>query len=70
MALTKLVLKKVLGILLVILGILSILTPLTPGAWLGIVGLELLGWRVVLQEYLERRWPTHTERIKKIFGID
>ncbi len=70
MALTKLILKKILGVLLVILGILSILTPLTPGAWLGIVGLELLGWRVVLQSYIEQRWPAHTVRVKKFFGIN
>ncbi|HXK31294.1 MAG TPA: hypothetical protein VJZ94_00890 [Candidatus Paceibacterota bacterium] len=65
---TKLVLKKTLGVLLLILGLLALVTPLTPGAWLGIVGLELLGWRVVLQDKICARWPKHAERIKKIFG--
>ncbi len=65
---TKLVLKKTLGVVLLILGLLALVTPLTPGAWLGIIGLELLGWRVILQDYIEKRWPQHAERTRKLFG--
>ena len=37
--------KKIAGVLLVIIGLLALITPLTPGAWLGLIGLELLGMR-------------------------
>jgi drug/metabolite transporter (DMT)-like permease len=39
--------KKVAGVFLILVGFIALVTPLTPGAWLGIVGLELLGIRVV-----------------------
>ncbi len=32
-----------------ILGILALLTPFTPGSWLALIGLEILGIRLVLQ---------------------
>lgn len=45
----KRVLRIALGILLMILGILALLTPFTPGSWLALIGLEILGIRLVLQ---------------------
>ncbi len=42
--------KKILGILLVLVGVLALVTPLTPGSWLAVIGLELLGLRVLLQD--------------------
>jgi len=42
-------LKIVLGILLIILGVLALLTPLTPGSWLALIGLEILGLRILLE---------------------
>ncbi len=39
--------KKILGIILVIFGLLALITPLTPGSWLAIIGLELLGVKVL-----------------------
>jgi len=41
-----------LGILLMILGVLALLTPFTPGSWLALIGLELLGLRLVFQRKL------------------
>ena len=40
--------KKVLGVLLVLMGLLALVTPLTPGTWLLIIGLELLGIRILM----------------------
>ena len=45
----KRALRIALGILLMILGVLALLTPFTPGSWLALIGLELLGLRLVLQ---------------------
>jgi hypothetical protein len=46
----KKVLKKALGVLLVILGFLALITPATPGSWLALIGLELLGLRVLFED--------------------
>jgi hypothetical protein len=39
--------KKVVGIILVAVGFIAFVTPLTPGSWLAIIGLELLGVRIL-----------------------
>ena len=36
------------GIILILIGLASLITPLTPGSWLAIIGLELLGIRILL----------------------
>jgi len=41
-----------LGIVLIVLGVLALLTPFTPGSWLALIGLEILGVRLVLQRKL------------------
>jgi hypothetical protein len=41
--------KIVLGIVLIVLGVLALLTPLTPGSWLALIGLEILGLRILLE---------------------
>jgi len=43
------ILKKGLGVLLIILGLLALLTPFSPGSWLALIGLEILGVRVLLE---------------------
>jgi hypothetical protein len=48
--------KKALGIFLIIVGLAALLTPLTPGSGLIIVGLELIGIRLVFMEKLKRRF--------------
>lgn len=48
----KKVARIVIGVILILLGLAALLTPLTPGAWLALVGLELLGLRVLLRNRL------------------
>jgi len=43
------VIRIVLGVVLMILGVLALLTPFTPGSWLALIGLEILGLRLVFQ---------------------
>lgn len=40
-------LRKTTGVFLIFIGFIALVTPLTPGAWLTLVGLELLGVRIV-----------------------
>jgi len=40
--------RKAIGVILILIGVIAFLTPLTPGSWLVIIGLELLGWRILL----------------------
>jgi len=40
--------KKVVGVILILIGLVAFFTPLTPGSWLAIIGLELLGVRILL----------------------
>ncbi len=42
-------LKIVLGVVLVLVGVLALLTPLTPGSWLALIGLEILGLRLLVE---------------------
>lgn len=46
--------KKILGIMLVFLGFLALITPLTPGSWLAVIGLELLGIRMLFFDKLKK----------------
>lgn len=40
--------KKALGIFLIVLGIAGMILPILPGVWFIPIGLELLGWRLVI----------------------
>jgi hypothetical protein len=44
--------RKVVGVILILVGFFSLVTPATPGAWLILVGLELLGLRLLLHDKL------------------
>lgn len=48
----KTITRTVVGVVLIILGLAALLTPLSPGSWLILVGLEVLGWRIVLENKL------------------
>jgi len=48
----KRILRYTVGVILIILGFLALVTPLSPGSWLILVGLELLGLRILLQDKL------------------
>lgn len=39
--------KKTIGVILILIGLAALITPLTPGSWLAIIGLELLGIRIL-----------------------
>jgi uncharacterized protein YqgC (DUF456 family) len=47
--------KKIIGIICFIIGFLALITPLTPGSWLIFVGLELLGFRLVIWEKIKNK---------------
>jgi hypothetical protein len=51
------VFKIILGILLILIGVLALLTPLTPGSWLALIGLEILGIRILLERKLNYFLP-------------
>ena len=40
--------KKAIGIVLVALGLIALFTPLAPGSWLVPIGLEMLGFHLLL----------------------
>ena len=45
--------KKVVGVILILVGLVAFFTPLTPGSWLAIIGLELLGVRIL---FFDKFW--------------
>ncbi|MDP2855680.1 MAG: hypothetical protein Q8N90_00985 [bacterium] len=44
------------GVFLVIFGLLIHLIPLMPGSWIIVIGLEILGVRLLLQDRLKERF--------------
>lgn len=45
-------LRIVLGVVLIVVGVLAAVTPLSPGSWLALIGLELLGLRILFERKL------------------
>ena len=45
----KQILRKILGIILIILGFVALVTPFSPDSWLMLIGLEILGFRFLLE---------------------
>ena len=45
--------RKIAGAILVVVGLVFVIMPVVPGAWLFIVGLELLGLRLIFQNKLK-----------------
>ena len=45
--------RKVAGVILVVIGLLSIITPLTPVGFLLVLGLEILGIRVLVGDKIK-----------------
>ena len=39
--------RKTIGVVLILIGLVALVTPLSPGSWLVIIGLELLGVRIL-----------------------
>jgi hypothetical protein len=50
--LARKILRIVTGVLLLLLGLAALFTPFTPGSWLALVGLEFLGLRVLLRNWV------------------
>ncbi len=50
--LTRKILRIVVGVVLLLLGLAALFTPFTPGSWLAVIGLEFLGLRVLLRNWL------------------
>lgn len=44
-------LKATLGILLIFVGLAGMVLPVLPGWWVVLVGLHLLGWRLVIKRH-------------------
>jgi hypothetical protein len=63
------ILKKIVGAFLVLFGLFALVTPLTPGAWLAIIGLEMLGWGFIWRDHVrplgERMLGKKTPQTKK-----
>ena len=44
-------LRMILGIFLIVFGIAGIVLPILPGWWVALIGLEILGWRLVINRH-------------------
>lgn len=65
----KSILRKILGVILVIIGLVALLTPLTPGSWLALIGLELLGLRLIIEKrFLKDKHRAAIAKFMKKFG--
>lgn len=57
------------GVLLILIGFVALVTPLTPGAWLMLVGLELIGVRLTLWDsikiWIQKRRGIHANDTKE-----
>jgi uncharacterized protein YqgC (DUF456 family) len=61
-------LKIILGILLILIGVFALLTPLTPGSWLALIGLEILGIRILLERKLISLLPhKYRRKVRNLF---
>jgi hypothetical protein len=66
----KSIFRKVLGVILIIVGLAALLTPLTPGSWLALIGLELLGIRLlVFKKFFSEKHRAAITRFMKKFGL-
>lgn len=61
-------LRIILGIVLIILGVAAALTPFSPGSWLALIGLEILGLRILLQhKFLSLLPDKYRDRVTTLF---
>ena len=59
------ILRRIIGVILVIIGIAALVTPLTPGAWLGLIGLEMLGLGFLIPQRVRDAGDRFLLNIKK-----
>jgi hypothetical protein len=66
----KVIIKKVIGVIFIIVGLFALLTPLTPGSWFALIGLELLGVRLLfINKLLKDNHRAAINRFMKKFGL-
>lgn len=66
----KKIVKKFLGVVFIIVGLAALLTPLTPGSWLILIGLELLGIRMLIErKFLKEKHRAAIAGFMKKFGF-
>jgi len=60
-------LRIALGVVLIVVGVLAAVTPLSPGSWLALIGLELLGLRILLErKFLSLLPPKYHQKVKNL----
>jgi hypothetical protein len=60
--------RIILGIVLIIIGVLAALTPFSPGSWLALIGLEILGLRILLQQKFLSLLPRkYRDKVRSMF---
>lgn len=60
--------RIILGVVLIILGLVAALTPFSPGSWLALIGLEILGVRLLLQRKFLSLLPVKfRDRVRNLF---
>jgi Putative transmembrane protein (PGPGW) len=64
--LTRPRLKKAIGYFFVVIGFIALVTPLTPGAFLLVIGLELLGMRLAFFDRFMPKKQSKTEELPQI----
>jgi len=63
----KNVVKKVIGVALIIVGLVALVTPFSPGSWLALIGLELLGFGILLEKWLLPLFkPRHRQKLQQL----
>jgi len=59
--------RIIIGVVLIILGLLALLTPFSPGSWLALIGLEILGLRILFQrKFLSMLPKKYRDRARKL----
>lgn len=48
---TKKVIRRTVGIFLIVFGIAGIILPILPGWWVILIGLEILGWKLIINRH-------------------
>ncbi len=57
-------LRRILGLVCLLFGFVALVTPMTPGAWLILVGLELLGLGFLIPRPIRRYWDAFKAELK------
>ena len=61
------IVKHTIGAVCIVVGLAALVTPFTPGAWLSLVGIELLGFSHWLPKRIRDPWQTMKKRLWEQF---